>query len=392
MHPLGLICVAGAGPAGLMAAETLADAGHQVVIAEAKPSAGRKFLMAGKSGLNLTKDEPLEAFRNAYFQGADELAPMLQEFGPPQVQDWAQGLGQQVFTGSSGRVFPKVMKASPLLRTWLSRMGVKGVSLRRNWRLTGLDGHTAQFDTPEGPQQVTADALVLALGGASWPRLGSDGAWSEMLRGKGVAISPFRPSNVGVCIDWSPQMARHFGQPVKTVALSAGKWHSRGECVISDYGLEGSGIYALTPALREGGTLTLDLKPDWTADQVRARLAQVPPKTSLTNILRKALRLAPTSIALIQEFARTAPDLATSVKALNVPFTGLRPMEQAISVAGGVAWDALDDKLMLRSIPGVFCAGEMIDWDAPTGGYLLTACLATGRRAGLGAAQYLSGR
>lgn len=373
-----------------MAAQQLSDAGFDVTLAEAKPSPARKFLMAGKSGLNLTKDEPFDQFMNAYAEAAPMLRPMLEACSPNDVQKWARGLGQDLFTGSTGRVFPTVMKASPLLRAWLARL--PRVTLQTRWRWLGWQDGAAVFDTPDGAQTVDARATVLALGGASWARLGSDGAWAPVLAERGVALAPFAPSNMGLLVDWSAPMAKQFGQPVKGIALRCGGQTSRGEIVISARGLEGGGIYALSRPLRAGAGLTLDLLPDLTVDQVAAKLARPRGKASLTNHLRKTLGLSGAKAALLMEFGRPLPEgraLAERIKSLPITHAGPRPMDEAISTAGGVMWDALNDDLMLHDLPGVFCAGEMLDWDAPTGGYLLTACLATGRWAGLGAARYL---
>ena len=382
--------VIGAGPAGLMAAEELARAGRQVLIAEAKPSPARKFLMAGKSGLNLTQDEALPALTAEYREAAPWLAPMLADFGPEQVQDWARGLGQDVFTGSSRRVFPVAMKASPLLRAWLRRLDGMGVQLRTRWRWTGFDEASLTFDTPDGPQELSPAVTVLALGGASWARLGSDAAWVPWLAQQGVSIAPWQPANMGFRMNWSAHMARHFGAPVKAVALCAGSQRQRGEFVISARGLEGGGIYALSRALREGAPLTLDLLPDLSAGQIAARLDSARPGETLTNRLRK-LGLSPAAAALVQEFARPLPEgaaLAARLKALPVPHAGPRPLDEAISVAGGIRAGALTEGLELRARPGMFACGEMLDWEAPTGGYLLTACLATGRWAGRAAAAH----
>jgi uncharacterized flavoprotein (TIGR03862 family) len=386
--------VIGAGPAGLMAAEVLAAAGQRVIVAEAKPSVGRKFLMAGKSGLNLTKAEPVEDFIAAYAEARPWLGPMLEVFGPDHVRDWARGLGQEVFAGTTGRVFPTAMKASPLLRAWLARLGEGGVDVRRRWRWRGWQAHAAVFDTPEGERRVRAGATVLALGGASWARLGSDGHWAETLAADGVALAPFAPANVGLRVEWSDHMARHYGAPVKGAALIAGGRRSRGEFVVSARGIEGGGVYAMSRAIREGAALRLDLCPSLTEPKVAARLSGQG-KASLSTHLRKALRLDPVRIALAREWGGALPRdpelLAARLKALPVPHQGLRPMDEAISTAGGVSRAALTGGLMLRARPGVFCAGEMLDWEAPTGGYLITGCLATGRWAGLAALRWLTG-
>ncbi len=386
--------VVGAGPAGLMAAETLSQAGRTVLIAEAKPSPARKFLMAGKSGLNMTKDEPTPRFLEAYAESAEWLAPMIAAFGPQQVRDWMGGLGRRAFTGSTGRVFPTEMKASPLLRAWLGRLEAQDAQLRRRWRWRGWDAAgDAMFDTPFGARRVRARATVLALGGASWARLGSDGAWAETLAKAGVALDPFTPSNVGLRIAWSAHMEKHFGAPVKGAALHDGWRAHRGEFVISRRGLEGGGVYALGPALRAGRPVTLDLVPDLSRERVAERLQAARPGLSTSNLLRRALGLDPARIALLREFGGpiAAPRaLAERIKALPLRHDGPRPLDEAISTAGGVRRDALDAQLMLRARPGVFCAGEMLGWDAPTGGYLLTACLATGLWAGRGAEAWLA--
>ncbi|MCO6384438.1 TIGR03862 family flavoprotein [Oceanicola sp. 502str15] len=378
--------VIGGGPAGLAAAEVLAGAGRRVLLAEAKPSVGRKLLMAGKSGLNLTKQE--EGFGAAY--GTDWLAPMLEAFGPAEVRAWAEGLGQESFVGSTGRVFPRAMKASPLLRAWLGRLNT--VELRTRWRWRGWEGNAALFDTPGGAERIEARVTVLALGGASWARLGSDGAWAEVLAGEGVELAPFRPANMGFEVVWSAHMAPHFGSPVKGVRLSAGAAESRGEFVVSARGLEGGGIYEVSAAMREGAPLVLDLLPETSVEDATARLAKGG-KESVGNRLRKRLGLSPVARALVMEFGRPLPEgaaLAALIKALPVAHGGPRPLDEAISVAGGVTRAAVDDGLMLKARPGVFVAGEMLDWEAPTGGYLLTGCFATGRWAGQHALRYLN--
>ena len=379
--------VIGAGPVGLMAAEVLAAAGHSVVIADAMPSPARKFLMAGKSGLNLTKDEPLPNFLFHYHSQAPQLIAAVSEFGPQEVISWAKGLGQEVFTGSTGRVFPVAMKASPLLRAWLARLDEQGVRLMRRWRWTGWDGEAAVFATPEGETRIAPKVTILALGGASWARLGSDGRWAALLEGQ---TAPFAPANMGLVVNWAPQMSQHFGSPVKGAALIAGDLSSRGEFVVSKRGLEGGGVYSVSRAVRDGAALYIDLFPDRSLDQLRAALSRPRGKATLAKFLKQVLGLDPIRWALLNEFGRPLPDdLAPLLKALPVRHSGPRPMDEAISTAGGLRFDALDDGLMLKDRPGVYCAGEMLDWEAPTGGYLLTGCLATGRMAGLAAAKRL---
>ena len=372
----------GAGPAGLMAAEDLAKAGRKVVICEGKPSPARKFLMAGKSGLNLTKDQDSSAFLKAY--RCPELAPMLAEFGPQEIIAWCRGLGQEVFTGSSGRVFPVAMKGSPLLRAWLGRLAGLGVELRRGWKWVGFhEGFS--FQTLDSGHVLKPDVTVLALGGASWARLGSDGAWVPWLQTKSVDVQGFKPANMGFFVDWSGHMARHFGSAVKGVALCVGERRERGEFVISSKGLEGGGIYAVSRELREGGALRLDLMPDVPEAVVAERLAAMRVGETLANRLRK-LGLSAVSVALVMEFGRNLAPLQ-AVKALPIRLLGPRPLDEAISVAGGVSFSSVTKDLELKALPRTFVCGEMLDWEAPTGGYLLTACLATGRWAGRAAAR-----
>lgn len=377
--------VIGAGPAGLMAAEELAKVGLKVVVCDVKPSIGRKFLMAGKSGLNVTKDESLLAFLSHY--DAPALRSMLTDFGPTQVQDWCRGLGQEVFTGSSGRVFPVAMKASPLLRAWAERLASQGVELRTRWRWTGFAGDGFRFDTPTGLQVLSPKVTVLALGGASWQRLGSDAAWVPWLMERGVGFAPWKPANMGFRVDWSAKMQPLFGQPIKGVALIVGSRRVTGEFVISEKGLEGGGIYAVSRELRGGATLSLDLMPDLSAEEISRRLSRMKPGESTVNRLRK-LGLDKAQVALAMEFARDAP--FAHLKHLPIPLQGPRPLDEAISVAGGVEWASVTDDLELKALPGTYVAGEMLDWEAPTGGYLLTACWATGRWAGRAAARSFS--
>ena len=387
------VLVVGAGPAGLMAADALLSRGYPVLLAEAKPSPARKFLMAGKSGLNLTKIEADETFRSAYGSGSAALSPMLDTFGPEEVRDWAEGLGQETFVGSTGRLFPVAMKGSPLLRAWLARLDAMGLRRRTRWRWEGWEKQASLFSTPEGPQPVTPRATVLALGGASWARLGSDGRWADHFASASLPVVPFAPSNAGLTIHWSGHMAPHLGRPLKNIRLRAAALTSRGEVTLSARGLEGGGLYPLTPALRDGAALTIDLFPDLDTRSLTKRIEKPRGKQSLSNHLRKTLKLSPQVQALVMEFARplpTAPGaLACLLKALPIPHDGPRPMDEAISTAGGVPFNSLDSGLMLRARPGTFCAGEMLDWEAPTGGYLLTACLATGLWAGRHAADWL---
>ena len=379
--------VIGGGPAGLMAADALSSAGHPVILAEAKPSLARKFLMAGKSGLNLTRRQDRESFLAAYGDRMDILSPIVDAFDNRAIEAWASDLGQEMFAGPTGRVFPKVMKASPLLRAWLAHLMAQGVEARTRWRWTGFDGPEALFDTPEGPQAITADVTILAMGGASWSRLGSDGAWASVLDAPHV---PFQPANGGLRVAWSKQMTTHFGAPIKGVRWLAGEAESRGEATLSSRGLEGGGIYDVFAAVRDGAPLVVDLLPDVPEDAVRGKLAKRPAKLSLANHLRRAVGLDAVRRALLMEFGRPLPDdLAPLLKALPITHDGPRPMDEAISTAGGVSFDAVTPGLELRNRPGTFVCGEMLDWEAPTGGYLLTACLATGLWAGRHAAERL---
>lgn len=384
--------VVGAGPAGLAAAERLARAGLRVLVAEAMPSVGRKFLMAGKSGLNLTKDEPEAEFLARFACHSADFAEALRAFGPSEVMSWAEGLGQPVFSGSTGRVFPEAMKASPLLRAWLRRLGDMGVRIETRMRWIGWEDGDFVFETPGGTRRIRPAVAVMALGGASWRRLGSDGAWAEKFIAAGIPTVPFQGSNVGLKVNWSAHMTAHFGAPVKAVRLIAGEVESRGEWVISASGIEGGGVYEISMAVRDGATLFVDLMPDSSEAEISARLARRPAKESLANRLRKALGMTPVTRSLLMEWGRPLPEgaaLASSIKCLPVPVDGTMPLDQAISTAGGVAWQALDG-FMLRARPGVFVAGEMLDWDAPTGGYLITGCLATGRAAGDDAAEWVN--
>lgn len=398
---MGRAIVIGAGPAGLMAAEALAGRGHAVTVLERMPSAARKFLMAGRGGLNLTHSEPLNRFMGRYGTARDRLAPFIDAFPPASLMAWAEGLGQPVFTGAGGRIFPRAMKASPLLRAWLARLAEQGVEvrLRHEWRGWEADGRLI-VTGPEGERRETPDAVVLALGGAAWPRLGSTGDWVSRLSARGVPVAPFRPANMGFSAPWSGAfMDRFAGRPLKAAAFAFAGRTVRGEAMITAYGIEGGAIYALSADLRGAverngrAVLTLDLKPDLPLETLAVRLARPRGSQSLSNHLRKAAGLSPVAIGLLRETAETLPSgpgaLAALIKAAPLTLVGVQGLERAISSAGGVMWDAVDDGLMLTALPGVFVAGEMLDWEAPTGGYLLQACFATGRAAGLAAAERL---
>ncbi|AGI70074.1 hypothetical protein OAN307_c47280 [Octadecabacter antarcticus 307] len=379
--------IIGGGPAGLMAADVLSAAGQSVTITDAMPTVGRKFLMAGKSGLNLTKAEDFATFQTAYGASNATLNPILSAFGPADVSAWAEDLGQTVFTGTTGRVFPTKMKSSPLLRAWLARLNKQGVTVQTRWHWTGWakdgTGDVATFDTPDGPATISAKTTILAMGGASWKRLGSDGKWAGHLLD---AVAPFQPANVGFTVPWSDHMTQHFGAAVKGCEMSAGALTSRGEFVVSAKGIEGGGIYTVSSAIRDGAQLILDLLPDMSVEEITAKLRDPKGKQSTANTLRKALKLDPVKRALLNEFGRGSNlSLPEKIKALPFPALVPRPIDEAISTAGGVRFDALTDDLMLKSRLGVYCVGEMLDWEAPTGGYLITACLAMGRHAGLAA-------
>ena len=396
--------VVGAGPAGLAAAEALASSGRRVVIYDAAPSPARKFLLAGRGGLNLTHSEPLvPGFIARYGAAAERLAAAIERFPPAALRAWAAELGEETFVGSSGRVFPKSFKSTPLLRAWLGRLGRLGVTLKVRRRLIGLSdgGRVLRFRTPEGEEEASAAAIVLAFGGASWPRLGGDGAWVAWLRDAGVEVAPLKPANCGFRADWSPSFrARFAGQPLKAIALSHAGRAVRGEAMIDAEGIEGGAVYALSASLRDAierdgaATLSIDLKPDLTQEALAARLVRRPGQSAST-FLRKAAGLAPAAIALLRE-PGPLPDgpeaLAARIKRVDVRLTAPAPIERAISSAGGVAWREIDARFMLGKLPGVFVAGEMIDWEAPTGGYLLQACFSTGRAAGQGAAEWLARR
>ena len=385
------VCIIGGGPAGLMAAETAADNGLSVVIIDAKPTYGRKFLMAGKSGLNITKDEAKSEFLNHYFNAKKWLTPIINNFDNEAVMKWAQDLDQEIFTGSSGRVFPKSMKASPLLRSWLIRLSNKGVTFYRNWKWVGWQDDVAAFETISGKKFVKSHTTVLAMGGASWPHLGSDGLWADILKKNNVTVTNFQPSNMGFKIRWSKYMKPFFGTPIKSVRITSGEFSAIGEFVISKKGIEGSGIYAASKFMRDGNNLIIDLLPDTEIETLNKRHKHLSPKVSRSTFNRKVLRLNNEKTAFFNEFSQhiSTQDITHSAKSLLIPHEGPHPINEAISTAGGVSKSALNDNLMLKAKPSVFCAGEMLDWEAPTGGYLITACLATGKWAGLGAINYI---
>ena len=401
------IAVIGAGPAGLMAAEVLAQGGASVTVYDAMPSVGRKFLMAGRGGLNLTYSEPLPQFLARYRDAASHLEPAIASFPPDALREWSAALGQPTFIGSSRRVFPQCFKASPLLRAWLRRLDASGVRFALRHRWTGWDGDgRLLFQTPDGQRTIETDATVLALGGASWPRLGSDGAWAGVLAAKGVAISPLRPANCGFTVAWSDIFRERFeGQPLKGAALSFGSTTVRGEAIVTRNGIEGGAIYALSAELREAiiksgeAILHIALRPDLDPKDLIARLSAPRGKQSFSNFLRKAAQLSPVAIGLLQEAAiasgiqlsALSPEkLAALVNAVPIKLNGVAPIARAISTAGGIAFDELDSNFMIRRLPGIFAAGEMLDWEAPTGGYLLQASFATGAVAGRGALKWLA--
>jgi uncharacterized flavoprotein (TIGR03862 family) len=398
--PIPMAAIIGGGPAGLMAAQTIAAAGHAVTLYEHMPTLGRKLLMAGRGGLNLTHSEPADIFVTRYGKAAARLAPLLAVFPPQALTQWCHGLGEATFVGSSGRVFPRALKASPLLRAWLARLASLGVRAAPRHRWLGwTEAGDLAFATPQGDLAVPADAVVLACGGASWPRLGSDGRWTEAL--PDIAITPLRPANCGFTIPWSAHFRQKFeGQPLKRIALAFAGQTSRGEALITAQGIEGGAVYALSAAIREScpATISLDLRPDLPLADLAARLAAPRAGLSLSNFLRRAGGLSPVAIGLVQEALHTpvqpgatppSGDLATLIKTLPLRLLAPTGLARAISTAGGIAWEALDDTLMLRARPGVFACGEMIDWEAPTGGYLLQACFSTGAAAGRGAVAWL---
>jgi uncharacterized flavoprotein (TIGR03862 family) len=401
------VSIVGGGPAGLMAAEVISRGGVQVDLYDAMPSVGRKFLMAGKGGMNITHSEPSAAFRARYGTRQDRIAPLLDAFGPDALREWIHGLGFDTFVGSSGRVFPTDMKAAPLLRAWLQRLREAGVRFHMRHRCCGMarsaSGRTKlRFAAPDGEHGIEADVVILALGGGSWAKLGSDGRWVAMLEQAGVAVAPLRPSNCGFDVNWSAHFRERFaGQPIKPVVTSftdaTGMQHQRqGEFVVTENGVEGSLIYALSAPLRDliaasgAAVLHLDLLPGHELPRVIAEIAHPRGTRSLSSHLQSRLGIKGVKAGLLREFVPAADfadaqKLGAAIKALPLPLIAPRPLDEAISSAGGVLFEVLDKQLMIRDLPGIYCAGEMLDWEAPTGGYLLTACLASGHAAGAGA-------
>ena len=400
------VAIVGGGPAGLMASDVLVRGGVRVTIYDQMPAVGRKFLLAGRGGLNLTHSEPLDQFLRRYGSAETRIRSAIEASSPDDLRAFSAELGQPTFVGSSGRVFPTAMKASPLLRAWLRRLAAMGVTfrLRHRWRGWDESGRLV-FDTPDGRAVIAADASVLALGGASWPKLGSDGAWVAAMEKTGVVVAPLRPANCGFLVGWSDIFRDRFeGEPLKRIALSFGERTARGEAVITGQGLQGGGLYALSDVLREAiashghAVLLIDLLPDKNVTALEQKLSAPRNKQSLANVLRKALSLSPVAIGLLQEAAvasskrlsESSPEaLASLIKAVPVRLVGVEPITRAISTAGGVTFDEIDEHFMLRRRPGTFVAGEMLDWEAPTGGYLLQACFATAAAAGRGALEFL---
>lgn len=397
IHMDKTVAIIGGGPAGLMAAEVLIQQGVRVDVYDSMPSLGRKFLMAGKSGLNLTHSEPFESFVGRYGKQKNEVKKWLMDFSPDDLREWARTLGVESFVGTSGRVFPVGMKASPLLRAWLKRLDAAGVKVHLRHRWVGWDEERAlRFETVDGVRTIKADAVILALGGGSWSRLGSDGAWTRWLENAGVRVDALKPANCGSDVAWSPFFQEKFdGHPVKSVVLSFGDFRQQGEFIITREGVEGSLIYAASALMRDAlyaegkAVMRLDLAPDKTEAQVLERLSKPRGSRSMASHLEKALGLKGVKAGLLREFVpkdefADMERLSFYIKSLPVPLTATRPLDEAISSAGGVMFDSVDENLMLQAMPGVFCAGEMLDWEAPTGGYLLTACFASGRWAGNG--------
>jgi len=398
------IAIIGAGPAGLMAAEVLSAANFGVFVFDRKPSIGRKFLMAGRGGLNLTHSEDLDSFIQKYGRNADALRPLIEAFTPQDLRNWCEGLGEKTFVGSSGRIFPESFKASPLLRAWKTRLENQGVQFRLSHDWLGWQGSALAFQAAQGPVKHTADATLLALGGASWPRLGADGSWMDILAAQNIATTPLQPANCGFNVGWSPVFAERFaGQPLKSVVFSFQDQKIHGECIVTEKGLEGGAIYALSAALRDEVTqngrarLLLDLKPDISLAALQRKLQKPRAALSLSNYLRKTLNLSPLVIGLLMEqnnrekLGQYSPaQLAQCLKSCAIEIQSPFGIERAISTAGGVLFESTDENFMLKNKHGVFVAGEMLDWEAPTGGYLLQACMASGVYVAKGIIRWLS--
>jgi uncharacterized flavoprotein (TIGR03862 family) len=398
--------IIGGGPAGLMAAEVLIGHGVKVDVYDSMSSLGRKFLIAGRGGLNLTHSEPFEKFVSRYGNRRDKIEPMLKLFGPDQLIEWAHGLGIETFVGTSGRVFPVGMKSSPLLRAWLKRLDEAGVTfhLRHKWNgfIAAEDGGlNVQFETPEGEKTVHADIVILALGGGSWAKLGSDGAWVKWLDQAGVKVAALKPSNCGFDVAWSLHFKEKFdGQPLKSVVLSFGEFQHQGEFIVTKDGVQGSLIYAASALIRDEieakgrAVITLDMSPDRSYEWLVEKLSKPRGSRSVASHLEKTVGLKGVKVGLLHEFMSkeefaSVEKIASFIKHMPIPLVAPRPLDEAISSAGGVMFESLDENLMIRNLPGVFCAGEMLDWEAQTGGYLLTACFASGRTAGQGVMKWL---
>ena len=396
------VAIIGGGPTGLMAAEVVSARGVKVDVYDSMPSVGRKFLMAGKSGLNITHSDPFDVFASKYGKRRPQIEPMLKAFGADQLREWVHSFGIETFVGTSGRVFPVGMKASPLLRAWLKRLNASNVTFHLRHKLTAiLPDNSLRFATTNGEVTVKADAVVLALGGGSWRRLGSDGAWVDWLKQAGAEVEPLRPSNCGFDVAWSEHFREKYGgHPLKSVILSFGEFRQQGEFIVTKEGVEGGLIYAGSARLRDEidangkAVMFLDLKPDRALEWLVDKLSRPRGKRSLASYLEKSLGIYGVKAGLLREFVSkedftNAERLAGFIKALPVPLVAPRPLDEAISSAGGVRFESLDEGLMLRALPGVFCAGEMLDWEAPTGGYLLTACFSSGVAAGNGVLGWL---
>ena len=396
------VAVIGGGPAGLMAAEVLAQSGVHVDVYDAMPSVGRKFLMAGKGGMNITHAEPFDVFLTRYGTRSGEIEHLLSAFSPDTLREWIHGLGIDTFVGTSNRVFPTDMKAAPLLRAWLHRLREYGINFHARHRWCGWNEQGGlRFTTAEGECSANADAVLLALGGGSWPQLGSDAAWVSLLARRGISVAPLRPSNCGFDIVWSPLFRERFtGEPLKSIAATFAGIRKQGECVISEHGIEGGLIYAHSAALRDEidisghATLLLDLMPDWSPQRVQNEVSHPRGSRSLSSHLQSRLGLKGVKANLLREVLDAGqmhdPELlARNIKSLPLQLVAARPLTEAISTAGGIRFEDMDGKLMLKELPGVFCAGEMLDWEAPTGGYLLTACFASGLAAGKGVLEWL---